>query len=353
MALKKDTKSGKWKASFGSTHHGTRERKTFDSKKEAEHWLAQKTTENHSGKAGHGYMFDAKSPIDEFSQFYIGNMKDCTNHHKRDVGHTVRKIKTTLKIKTLGDINIQALERYKSIPKSARTINKHISEFKTMLNFLERGGYIDRNPIRLLKPLREPPQSRRALSEIECNEILRSAKIKSPDKFYPIILTLISLGLRKKELVTLEWTDIDFSRGTVRIIDKPHLIVAGEPCKCKWGSSRVLPLRESLAKVFLSMERTSNFIFPTKNGNFRYENFVRDFRRAISLAKVYNLEEITPHYLRHTFISQLLAYGKQDIKTVSYLAGHKNLKTTQGYVHLLGGTQELMDAVQSLPDYSV
>lgn len=256
-----------------------------------------------------------------------------------------------LDLKTLSDVTQQNIEPFKQQSLSTTTLNRYLGALKTMLNYFERIGKIEANPIRLLKPWRGRTSTRRALSESECHELLRSAKLNSPKDFYPIIATFLMLGLRKSELVTLEWTDVDFKRDTVQVIDKPHIEIAGEPHRCKWNSSRVLPLRPGLKKIFQEMERTSNFIFPTKHGNFRFQNFARDFRRAISKAKVYKLEEITPHYLRHTFISQLLVYGKQDIKTVSYLAGHKNLKTTQGYSHLLGGKEELMEAVSSIPDY--
>lgn len=67
--------------------------------------------------------------------------------------------------------------------------------------------------------------------------------------------------------------------------------------------------------------------------------------------KVTRSEEITPHILRHTFISHLLVYGKQDLLTVSKLAGHSSIKTTQIYLHLVGGDSLKIEAVNSLPDY--
>jgi len=65
--------------------------------------------------------------------------------------------------------------------------------------------------------------------------------------------------------------------------------------------------------------------------------------RAVRLAKI--TKRITPHSLRHTFLTQALHAGA-DIKTVQALAGHSNISTTSRYLHT---TEERMeDAIKAL-----
>lgn len=142
---------------------------------------------------------------------------------------------------------------------------------------------------------------------------------------------------------------IDYKYKRVRIKDKPNIIIEGVPHICKWGSSRVLPLYSELEKLFKSLPQNSNFIFPNEDGSMRWNNINRDFPIVISGAKIENIKEITPHVLRHTRISQLVCYEKRHVKEIQVFAGHKNISTTFGYIHLLGGTEDMISADHSLP----
>lgn len=57
---------------------------------------------------------------------------------------------------------------------------------------------------------------------------------------------------------------------------------------------------------------------------------------------------VTPHLLRHTYITRL-CQSKMDIKKIQYLAGHSDIKMTLGiYSHVVGNTpDELIDAVEN------
>ena len=150
--------------------------------------------------------------------------------------------------------------------------------------------------------------------------------------------------------MTLEWSDIDLINKNVHIRDKPHLIIEGQPHRCKWGSSRVLPLYPELEKLLGALPRDSNFIFPNNKGGMRWFNVNRDFPKSFRGAKIDRMEEITPHSLRHTRISQFLCYEKSNPLEVKEFAGHKNISTTWGYAHLLGGIDGMIHANKSVPN---
>ena len=140
----------------------------------------------------------------------------------------------------------------------------------------------------------------------------------------------------------------------IQIKDKPHLVIEKRPHQCKWGSSRILPMKKSLRDFLLSHQKHpgSSLIFPNTKGTLKWCNWDRRLKKILFDAPIRNPEKVSFHIFRHTFISQLLAYGKQDVKIVSHLAGHSNLTTTQNYVHLLESSQMSLEAIESLPDYS-
>lgn len=314
--------------------------------------MAEVTLGKAKGLEGFSAYEEPGLTLEELLSNYMDNIKNNSRGHRYHVEYFFRDICTTMKFKKVSDITLPKMEQFKrKTTGSGKTINEKISTMKSILNFAEREGLIEINPLRHLRRMKYIKKQRRALSEPECRELLKSAQKVSPNLYYPVIKTFLCLGLRKGELCTLEWTDLDLKRGIVSIQDKPHIKIKGEPFKVKWGSYRDLPMRKGLKSMLENMPRKSRFVFCSSRGNMLWNNFNRDFTKAISLAVVPGLEDITPHVLRHTFISQMLQYGRQDIKMVSYLAGHRNITTTHGYVTMLGGFKEQKRAVESLPDY--
>jgi integrase len=121
----------------------------------------------------------------------------------------------------------------------------------------------------------------------------------------------------------LEWENIDFENKVVRICDKPHVLINGEPFRCKWGSSRVIPLKQGVIDNLLKLDRKSQWVFQNKLGNNLFNNLLRRFRSALKKTKIVRSSEVCIHTLRHTWISHLLNNGTS-LKQVSVMAGHKN-----------------------------
>lgn len=164
-------------------------------------------------------------------------------------------------------------------------------------------------------------------------------------------------GLRKGELLALEWSDIDFENNTVNI-SKSTAVVSGEQIikepKTK-NSKRIVSLPGWLVQRIriMKVERTkyrlslgdywqgANWLFIQDNGRqMSYYTPYAAFRDTIDR---YNkddnnkqkLPSIPFHGLRHTSATLLIA-GKQDAKTVAARLGHAQTSTTMNiYVHAL------------------
>jgi len=147
-------------------------------------------------------------------------------------------------------------------------------------------------------------------------------------------------GMRRGELFKLQWEDINFDRGFIRIKDP------------KGGKSQEIPLSEAARGLLLSHERPypkSPFIFPGRYGKQRVniKRPVNSIRERANLPK-----DFRPlHGLRHVYASMLASSGKVDMYTLQKLLTHKSPQMTQRYAHLRDETlkkasQVVVDIIQ-------
>ena len=82
------------------------------------------------------------------------------------------------------------------------------------------------------------------------------------------------------------------------------------------------------------MPKTGAYVFTNSRTRERYTpNGVRHtFRRAVRRAKLVNPEQITPHTLRHTALSRMIAERHSD-HTVMAISGHRSTRMLQRYIH--------------------
>ena len=319
----------------------------FDRKRDAEAWQAEMKSRVMRDDLGLG---QPDMPIQEALEQHLQALKRTTIKHRRNVQVTILSAIRRYRLKTLRDLQPAVLERHKQdSANSLSTIKRDIILLKGFGGFLERSGLLSKNPVQKVKGPQGKPPEKRALTEDEVALLLEAMHRFTP-KLHPIIFFIAYTGLRKMEAVTLEWDDIDFRHKMVHIHNKPHVVVNGEPFYCKWGSERTIPLKLPVIKLLMGLKRRTNWVFPNEIGGLNCHNFNRDFDRAKYKSGIVRPNEISPHTLRHTWISQLLANGV-DLKSVSMMAGHKNLSTTAGYAHLIGGAEKMHLDIDKLPDF--
>ncbi|WP_244858614.1 MULTISPECIES: tyrosine-type recombinase/integrase [Lysobacteraceae] len=147
------------------------------------------------------------------------------------------------------------------------------------------------------------------------------------DHLTPVVLLAMNTGLRRGELLSLNWTDVDF--------DARILTVRSE--NAKNGRQRHIPLNAEATGVLRSWVRRS-----TGAGVFD----IADIKTAWnSLIQSAGLEKFRFHDLRHHFASKLVMAGV-DLNTVRELLGHSDIKMTLRYSHL--GPDHLAAAVAKL-----
>jgi integrase/recombinase XerD len=142
--------------------------------------------------------------------------------------------------------------------------------------------------------------------------------------------TLYATGLRVSELINLKVADIDLESGFLN-------------CLGKGSKQRRVPLGRS-AVHFLNLYFPARMrILNGKQSDRADRLFINPYGKEISrqkfwkLIKVYgssaNIDYITPHLLRHSFATVLLANGA-DLRSVQLMLGHSDISTTQIYTHV-------------------
>jgi integrase/recombinase XerC len=173
----------------------------------------------------------------------------------------------------------------------------------------------------------------RFLTEPEANS-LASGSDEASDlgiRDRAIIELLYATGMRVGELCGLRLADIDIEACVIRVVGKGNrerVVLAGQP------AVRALSEYLERARPHLVRERAydGDAVFLGKRGA---PIDPRQVRRIVDRqAKVLvGGDGLSPHMLRHTFATHLLANGA-DLRSVQELLGHKNIATTQIYTHV-------------------
>ncbi len=155
-------------------------------------------------------------------------------------------------------------------------------------------------------------------------------KIKGQD-IEPFVLVALYTGMRKGEVLGLQWHDVDITGGelTVRNALKWPGNNAGviSPILKSEAAYRKIPFGGELRAVFLQLwvQRDGPCVFHRNGKPLGYSMFRTMWKKAA--AALPDVEKFTPHILRHTCITNWIFAG-YDVKTVQYLAGHTDAKTT-------------------------
>jgi len=152
----------------------------------------------------------------------------------------------------------------------------------------------------------------RLLSEAEEAQVLLAA----PPRLQPLITVALQTGLRKMELVTLTWPQVDWERQEV-------VVISG---RAKNRRMRRVPMTETVRDLLAQLAQG-----PTDRDNrvFGYRSLTASFERAVARS---GLAGVSPHALRHTFATRALERGV-DIRTVQRWLGPQSLRQTERYLH--------------------
>jgi integrase/recombinase XerC len=213
------------------------------------------------------------------------------------------------------------------------SIGRHLSALRTFFTFLMREGAVAANPARAVSSPRPDATLPRTLSVAEATAVVEApdpeAALGARDR--ALLELLYATGLRVSELVGLDLVDVDVASRQLRTIGKgrkERIVPFGE--KAAAAVLAYLPVRDSLRPAPEGRGREPLFV-NARGGRLTDRSVRRILDRALFSAEVER--HASPHALRHSFATHLLAAGA-DLRTIQELLGHSSLSTTQKYTHL-------------------
>jgi len=214
---------------------------------------------------------------------------------------------------------------------------RKVASLRSFFGFLARRGFVAQSPA---AGLRAPKLDRKLPKFLRGDEIdaLMSAPLQDPihpdlgSRDCAILETLYASGMRAGELVNLDIDDLDLSQGIARVVGKGN-------------KERIVLLGESAVDAITAyIESARTRLIPAEEKQRKQPLFVNRFGGRISDRGVRKMFDkycaaasatlkITPHVLRHSFATHLLA-GGADLRFVQELLGHSSVATTQIYTHV-------------------
>jgi integrase len=234
---------------------------------------------------------------------------------------------------------------------SARTVHHQHRVLSQSLKFACRQGYLARNPAELVDAPSPRKKSIRTLIPSEVEVLLDTAK---DNRYYPVIYTALSTGLRQAELLGLRWRDIDLDMMSIsvsQVLYKRRGVYQFKEPKTSRSRRRVATTpklalflkqykaeRENLYLELGQILSLDSLVFGTPEGKpFNPSVLSHDFGRMV---KRIGLEGVRFHDLRHTFASLMLLRGAKP-KVISEALGHASVAFTMDvYSHIIEGMQE-------------
>ena len=245
-----------------------------------------------------------------------------------------RKFLRSLKREAWEEANLEDFQRYLSSLQSrglsARSRARRLSALRQFYRFLQREERLPSNPVELLDSPRLPLKLPQVLNEQEVEALLAAVDASTPQgqRDAALLEVLYATGLRVSELVGLTLKQVDLRRGVVRPMGKGH----------KERLVPMVPQAVEKLKIYLTEGRPqllkgkdAPYIFVNRRGGglsrMGFWKILQYYARLAGLGR------LSPHTIRHSFATHLLARGA-NLRVLQLLLGHADLATTQIYTHL-------------------
>ena len=258
-------------------------------------------------------------------------------------------------------------------PQSKSSQQKIVTTLKRIFKAAADNDLIRRSPFTDLKPGGKPAAEKEPLTKEQQAALLAAVKGKDVET---LVLLCLYLGLRREEALGLKWDCVYLDAATPYVDVRRALRwehnkpVLGDKLKSK-AAYRKLPIPPLLLAHLRALPHKGDFVCHRANGeahsassyrrawediteqeirpvtyksNRTGEPVTRElaagdkvpYRRAVACLDFH----LTPHILRHTYITELFTSGA-DVKTVQYLAGHSSVQITLNiYTHLMANRPE-------------
>jgi len=221
----------------------------------------------------------------------------------------------------LNDLNTMVIEQWQCERlkrNKPATVNRILATLKHMISKGVQWDIASENTlkqVRNAKLLEENNRRLRFLNVDECQTLISCCA----KHLRPIVITALNTGMRKSEILSLRWGQVDLRHGFILLNTSKN------------GERREIPINTTVEDVLNEIPHSveSVHVYTDRNGS-PYQEVKKSFHTALRKAGIHDFRF---HDLRHTFASHLVMAGV-DLTSVKELLGHKSLTMTMRYSHL-------------------
>ncbi|MEN8254533.1 MAG: site-specific tyrosine recombinase XerD [Verrucomicrobiota bacterium] len=251
-----------------------------------------------------------------------------------DIGQFLTEL-TAKGVSSLNQVNrkqiLDHLMAMKAKGMSTNSISRHLVSIKVFFRYLQQEGMLDRNVTDTMDSPKLWKILPDTLSEKEVDLLLAAPDMHKPlgVRDRAILELFYASGLRVSELANLQLADLHLDEGYIRVIGKGRkervIPVGGE-------STRLLRryLEETRPLLCENPHVQNVFVSKRESGLCRQRlwQIIKEYTKKAGIMK-----NVTPHTLRHSFASHLLANGAP-LRVIQEMLGHADIATTQIYTHV-------------------
>ncbi|MCO8072225.1 site-specific integrase [Acinetobacter lwoffii] len=264
-------------------------------------------------------------------EVYLPNARVRKKSHRDDESRLRKHILPYLGEKRFDELNMalvtDVLHSAKAKGLKDATVNRIRALLSVIFNLAIDHELIASNPMKRVKKLQENNQIERYLSDEELQHLM--LVLKHPEHYaisnktiVAIIKFLLLTGVRKREAMDMQWSDVDFTKSTWLLKFN------------KSGKARHIALNTDAMAILNALPKISTYIFANPETGKPYNDIRKTFDKVMQCAGISNMRI---HDLRHNFASLAVNSG-ESLFVVQKLLGHASPQTTQRYAHLQHST---------------
>lgn len=275
--------------------------------------------------------------MNELLESFIKHLSDERNYSE----HTVKAYRGDLENfrdfllkeeKKIENADVCTINTYVSTlygKNSPSSVERKVSAIRSFFSYLVRKGLAVQNPAKLV---RTPKKEKHLPVFLSVDEVFNLVDVKDSEKNplrvrdRAILELLYSSGLRVSELAGTTLADLSMGEAIIRVRgkgNKERIVPVGSKALSALGE--YLDIRKTLKPA------SDHIFLNSRGGGITTRSLARIIKKYGLVSGI--SKNVSPHVLRHSFATHLLA-GGADLRAIQEMLGHASLSTTQRYTHL-------------------
>lgn len=309
----------------------------------------------HAGEAACAHGPDASGeegalPGEEALDAFVESLlfeDNCSRHTARSYRCDISDYLRWARRKGLDPLNVthRQARRYLGELDAAKysraTVNRRLSALKGFFKWMNATGVVSHDPVSTLQGPKLPSRLPRSIGASDMERLLSvheeraegmepgTRELAKELRDQAVIELMYACGFRISEVSGLKASDVDFASMQAKVMGKG-------------SKERIVPMHRSARDALLRYAEEGRpgllkgsdpglFFVSNRGGRYGPESIRTMFKKTLAAAGLD--ESLSPHAMRHSFATDVLA-GGADLRSVQEMLGHSSLSTTQIYTHV-------------------